>query len=255
MAAEVETASAPSLAEPHKVVLSARDAFARDPVYRQLVAINVAFIAVILVVNYLLVLPVALEPYAAVLLYFPLAIGQWRFWRWRGLDVRTAMVFVGAHRRAFKDSDHLEKLEKPDVLRGEHFERMKDGALLANAGNYAHEIDVAALAATAVEEREVRRHVTEYVLADGRRIHLLAQGALVNIAASDGHPIEIMDLSFTVQALAIHYLARHRGELPPGVHPLPPDIDREIAAIKLETLGVAIDSLTDDQVEMRRRWQ
>jgi adenosylhomocysteinase len=141
------------------------------------------------------------------------------------------------------------------VFRREHFERMKDGAVLANAGGLDTEIDVPALTAMATDVREVRRQITEYRLPDGRRLHLLAGGKLVNIAGGDGHPVEIMDLSFTVQALAIHYLARHRGELPPGVHPLPPDIDREIAAIKLETLGVAIDSLTDDQVEMRRRWQ
>jgi adenosylhomocysteinase len=141
------------------------------------------------------------------------------------------------------------------VFRREHFERMKDGAVLANAGGLDTEIDVPALTAMATDVRDVRRQITEYRLPDGRRLHLLAGGKLVNIAGGDGHPVEIMDLSFTVQALAIHYLARHRGELPPGVHPLPPDIDREIAAIKLETLGVAIDSLTDDQVEMRRRWQ
>jgi adenosylhomocysteinase len=141
------------------------------------------------------------------------------------------------------------------VFRREHFERMKDGAVLANAGGLDTEIDVPALAAMATDVREARRQVTEYRLPDGRRLHLLAGGKLVNIAGGDGHPVEIMDLSFTVQALAIHYLARHRGELPPGVHPLPPDIDREIAATKLETLGVAIDALTADQVEMRRRWQ
>jgi adenosylhomocysteinase len=141
------------------------------------------------------------------------------------------------------------------VFRREHFERMKDGAVLANAGGLDTEIDVPALTAMATDVRDVRRQITEYRLPDGRRLHLLAGGKLVNIAGGDGHPVEIMDLSFTVQALAIHYLARHHGELPPGVHPLPPDIDREIAAIKLETLGVAIDSLTDDQVEMRRRWQ
>lgn len=141
------------------------------------------------------------------------------------------------------------------VFRREHFERMKDGAVLANAGGLDTEIDVPALAAMATDVREVRRQITEYRLPDGRRLHLLAGGKLVNIAGGDGHPVEIMDLSFTVQALAIHYLARHHGDLPPGVHPLPPDIDREIAAIKLETLGVAIDSLTDDQVEMRLRWQ
>jgi adenosylhomocysteinase len=141
------------------------------------------------------------------------------------------------------------------VFRREHFERMKDGAVLANAGGLDTEIDVPALTAMATDVREVRRQITEYRLPDGRRLHLLAEGKLVNIAGGDGHPVEIMDLSFTVQALAIHYLAHHRGELPPGVHPLPPDIDREIAATKLETLGVAIDALTTEQVEMRRRWQ
>jgi adenosylhomocysteinase len=141
------------------------------------------------------------------------------------------------------------------VFCGKHFERMKDGAVLANAGGLDTEIDVPALAAMAVEVCEARRQITEYRLADGRRLHLLAEGKLVNIAGGDGHPVEIMDLSFTVQALAIHYLARHHRELPPGVHPLPAEIDREIAAIKLETLGVSIDSLTAEQVEIRRRWQ
>jgi adenosylhomocysteinase len=141
------------------------------------------------------------------------------------------------------------------VFRREHFDRMKDGAVLANAGGLDTEIDVPALAGMATDVREVRRKITEYRLADGRRLHLLAEGRLVNIAGGDGHPVEIMDLSFTVQALAIHYLARHHRELPPGVHPLPPEIDREIAAIKLETLGVAIDSLTPEQVDMRQRWQ
>lgn len=141
------------------------------------------------------------------------------------------------------------------VLRREHFERMKDSAVLANAGGLDTEIDVPALEALAIEKREARRHITEYVLAGGRRLHLLCQGRLVNIAGGDGHPVEIMDLSFTVQALAIYHLARHRGELPPGVHPLPSEIDQEIARIKLETLGVAIDSLTSEQEEFRRRWR
>jgi adenosylhomocysteinase len=141
------------------------------------------------------------------------------------------------------------------VYRREHFERMKDGAVLANAGGLDTEIDVPALEELAVETREARRHVTEYRLPDGRRLHLLSQGRLVNIAGGDGHPVEIMDLSFTVQALAIHYIARHRGELAPGVHSLPPEIDREIARIKLETLGVSIDALTPEQEAIRRRWQ
>jgi len=141
------------------------------------------------------------------------------------------------------------------VLRREHFEVMKDGALLANAGNYAHEIDVAALARLAAEERDVRRHVTEYVLSDGRRIHLLAQGALVNIAASDGHPVEIMDLSFSVQALSVHYLARHAAELAPGVHRLPADIDGEIALARLDLLGMRLEQATTEQREYARSWR
>lgn len=141
------------------------------------------------------------------------------------------------------------------VFRREHFERMKDGAVLANAGGLDTEIDVPALQALAAEPREVRRQVTEYRMGDGRRLHLLSAGRLVNIAGGDGHPVEIMDLSFTVQALAIYHLARNRGALAPGVHDLPPEIDREIARIKLQTLGVSIDRLTPEQEEMRRRWQ
>ncbi|MCH7765986.1 MAG: adenosylhomocysteinase [Acidobacteria bacterium] len=141
------------------------------------------------------------------------------------------------------------------VLRREHFQRMKDGALLANAGNYAHEIDVPALRQLAREQREVRRHVTEYVLRDGRRLHLLAQGALVNIVASDGHPIEIMDLSFSVQALAVHYLAQHADELKPGVVPLPDEIDVAIARTRLELLGVQLEKTTAEQQAYQQSWR
>ncbi len=141
------------------------------------------------------------------------------------------------------------------VLRREHFEQMKNGALLANAGNYAHEIDVPALRQLAREEREVRQHVTEYVLRDGRRLHLLAQGALVNIAASDGHPVEIMDLSFSVQALAVHYLAQHADELKPGVVPLPEEIDFAIARTRLELLGVQLEKTTAEQEAYQQSWR
>ena len=141
------------------------------------------------------------------------------------------------------------------VLRREHFERMKNGALLANAGNYAHEIDVPALRQLAREQHEVRRHVTEYVLRDGRRLHLLAQGALVNIVASDGHPIEIMDLSFSVQALAVHYLAQHADELKPGVVPLPDEIDVAIARTRLELLGVQLEKPTTEQQAYQQSWR
>jgi len=138
------------------------------------------------------------------------------------------------------------------VFRREHFDRMKDGAVLANAGGVDVEIDVPALEALAKEKRVARRHITEYRLADGRRLHLLADGKLVNLAGGDGHPVEIMDLSFSVQALAIYHLARNRGKLEPRVHSLPEEIDREIARIKLETLGIGIDSLLPEQQQFLR---
>jgi adenosylhomocysteinase len=138
------------------------------------------------------------------------------------------------------------------VFRREHFERMKDGAILANAGGVDVEIDLPALEALAREKRIARRHITEYQLADGRRLHLLAGGKLVNLAGGDGHPVEIMDLSFSVQALAIYHLARNRGKLAPGLHSLPEEIDREIARTKLETSGIAIDSLLPEQQQFLR---
>jgi adenosylhomocysteinase len=141
------------------------------------------------------------------------------------------------------------------VLRREHFERMKDGALLANAGNFANEIDEPALRALASDVREVRKNVTEYALAGGRRLHLLARGALVNIAAADGHPVEIMDLSFSVQALSVHYLAGHAHELKPGVIPLPAEIDDEIARKRLELLGMKLEKVTPEQETYLRSWR
>jgi adenosylhomocysteinase len=107
----------------------------------------------------------------------------------------------------------------------------------------------------AVEEREARRNVTEYVLADGRRIHLIAQGALVNIAASDGHPVEIMDMSFSVQALSVHHLANHAQEMKPGVHRLPADIDEAIARTRLELLGMHLESARPEQEAYVRSWR
>ena len=141
------------------------------------------------------------------------------------------------------------------VLRREHFQRMKDGALVANAGNFANEIDEPALRDLAGEVREVRRHVTEYVLDGGRRIHLIAQGALVNIAAGDGHPVEIMDLSFSVQALSVHYLAGHAHEHAPGVIPLPRELDDEIARTRLKLLGMTLETPTPEQEEYARSWR
>jgi adenosylhomocysteinase len=141
------------------------------------------------------------------------------------------------------------------VLRAEHFARMRDGAILCNAGHFDVEIDLDALASAAVMREEVRPNVADYVMADARRLHLLAEGALVNLAGGDGHPAEIMDMSFALQALAVAGFAR--GELPatPGVHSLPRAIDDRVAELRLAAVGVEIDRLTPDQVAYRESWK
>lgn len=118
--AGAEAATGPPLVQPKAVVRAAGLAFATDPLYRKVVYVNLAFLAVFALVQFVLEIPRALEPLPAVLLYFPLSIGQWRFWRWRALDTHTALAFVRIHRKAFKDLDPLEKLEKPDLVRGDH---------------------------------------------------------------------------------------------------------------------------------------
>ncbi|MEW6637694.1 MAG: adenosylhomocysteinase [Actinomycetota bacterium] len=140
------------------------------------------------------------------------------------------------------------------VLRDEHFDRMKDGVLLANAGHYDHEFDLAALAERAVAVREARNNVTEYEMEDGRRFHVLARGRLVNIAAADGHPVEIMDLTFAVQALAAHHLAGHANDYAPGLHSIPDEIDEYVARSKLASLGVEPEQLTEEQISYLSSW-
>lgn len=141
-----------------------------------------------------------------------------------------------------------------DVIRREHFEAMKDGAILANAGHFDVEISKPDLAALAESRRVVRPGVEEYRLRDGRRLHLLAEGRLVNLAAADGHPVEIMDLSFGLQALALRYVNERRGELPARVIRVPGEIDEKVARAWLEGWGVKIDSLTAEQIEYLRSW-
>jgi adenosylhomocysteinase len=134
-----------------------------------------------------------------------------------------------------------------DVIGAEHFARMKDGAVLANAGHFDVEIDLAGLTELAGEGREVLPLVEQYTLDDGRRLNLLARGRVVNLAAAEGHPAEVMDVSFALQALCVEHLARSGGTLPPGVQPVPEAIDREVARLKLASLGVEIDVLSDAQ--------
>jgi adenosylhomocysteinase len=140
------------------------------------------------------------------------------------------------------------------VLRAEHFARMKDGAVLANAGHFDVEIDLVALRAEADSVREVRPLVEQYVLG-GRRLNLLAGGRVVNLAAAEGHPAAVMDISFALQALATEELALRGGELGAGVHPVPEGIDREVAALKLASLGVEIDVLSPEQERYLRGWR
>ena len=143
-----------------------------------------------------------------------------------------------------------------DVLRREHFERMKDGAVLANAGHFDVEIKLEDLRALAVGgRREVLPLVEEHKLADGRRLNLLAQGRVVNLAAGEGHPAAVMDFSFAAQALCVEYLVACAGELEPRVLPVPGHIDDDVARLKLESLGIEIDALSEDQRVYRSSWE
>jgi len=141
-----------------------------------------------------------------------------------------------------------------NVVTGEHFQRLPDNALIANAGHYNVEIDVAALERAAVGRRPVRDLVEEFQLPDGRRINLLAGGRLVNLAAGEGHPATIMDMSFANQALSVEHLAARAGTLDPTVLAVPKEIDRKVAALKLESLGVRIDTLTAEQQRYLASW-
>jgi adenosylhomocysteinase len=141
-----------------------------------------------------------------------------------------------------------------DVVTAEHFALTKDGCLLANAGHFNVEIDVRGLAELAREKTAPRPSVEEYVLADGRRLRLLAEGRLVNLAAAEGHPAAVMDMSFANQALCVEFLAAKRAQLAPGVHDVPLEIDQQVARLKLAALGASIDVLTPQQVAYAASW-
>jgi adenosylhomocysteinase len=141
------------------------------------------------------------------------------------------------------------------VLRKEHFELMKDGAVLANAGHFDVEIDLTELGALATRGvRQIKPLVEQYGLTGGRRLNLLASGRVVNLAAGEGHPAAVMDVSFALQALCVEELVRRRGELAAGVHPVPGAIDREVGRLKLAALGVTIDEPTAEQEDYRESW-
>jgi len=141
------------------------------------------------------------------------------------------------------------------VIRREHMEVMKDGAVMANSGHFDVEIDKVALAELGTGGvRRIREFVDEYKLADGRKLHLLGEGRLVNLAAAEGHPAAVMDMSFANQALAVEWVVKHHGDLTPAVYPVPPDIDAEVARLKLQAMGVDIDVLTAEQEEYLHSW-
>src|SRR5438309_2459171 len=140
------------------------------------------------------------------------------------------------------------------VIAREHLEVMKDGAIICNTGHFNVEIDIPALRELAVETREARAFVEEFTLADGRRLYLLGEGRLINLSAAEGHPALVMDMSFANQALSAEYAIQHAAELERKVYPVPEEIDKEIARLKLETMGVEVDVLTEEQAKYLASW-
>ena len=140
------------------------------------------------------------------------------------------------------------------VIRPEHFSVMKDGAMVCNSGHFDIEIDLKSLGATAAEVKEVRNFTQEYKMPDGKSIIVLGEGRLVNLAAAEGHPSAVMDMSFANQALACEYLVKNKGKLEAGIHSIPTNIDQEIARLKLQAMGIGVDSLTPEQLEYINSW-
>ncbi|HXV03062.1 MAG TPA: adenosylhomocysteinase [Gaiellaceae bacterium] len=140
------------------------------------------------------------------------------------------------------------------VITGEHIERMKDGAVLANTGHFNVEIEIGALRQLATDVQEAREFVEEFTLPSGKRVYLLGDGRLINLAAAEGHPALVMDMSFANQALSAEYAVNHAAELERKVYPVPEEIDREIARVKLATMGISIDQLTEEQANYLASW-
>jgi len=140
------------------------------------------------------------------------------------------------------------------VIRAEHFAVMKDGAIVCNSGHFDIEIDLKALGAEAAEVRTVRNFTQEYRLSSGKSVVVLGEGRLINLAAAEGHPSAVMDMSFANQALACEYLVKNQGKLEPGIHSIPAEVDREIARLKLQAMGITIDTLTPEQIEYINSW-
>jgi adenosylhomocysteinase len=141
-----------------------------------------------------------------------------------------------------------------NVIRKEHMQKMKDGAIIANSGHFNVEISIKDLEALSVARRTIRPNLEEYTLKDDRKLHLLAEGRLVNLSAAEGHPSEVMDMSFANQALCAEYMAKI-SKLQPKVYTVPKDIDEGVAELKLKSMGVKIDELTEDQKKYLAAWE
>jgi adenosylhomocysteinase len=141
------------------------------------------------------------------------------------------------------------------VLRKQHFDVMKDGAIMANAGHFDVELDLEVLGEMARDRRAPRRNLEQYEMADGRRLLVVAEGRLVNLGAAEGHPADVMDMSFSNQALAAEWLAQRAGTLEPAIYTLSADIDREVARIKLASMGAGLEELTDEQKAYLSGWR
>jgi adenosylhomocysteinase len=142
-----------------------------------------------------------------------------------------------------------------NVLDSQHFHAMKDGAILANSGHFNVELNIKALEEMSETKRDIREHVEEYRLMDGRRLYLLGEGRLINLAAAEGHPASVMDMSFADQALCVEYLASRSQRLPADVYPVPAEIDQEVARLKLASMDITIDELTDEQRKYLSSWE
>ncbi|GAH37655.1 unnamed protein product, partial [marine sediment metagenome] len=142
-----------------------------------------------------------------------------------------------------------------NVIDEAHLKVMKNGAILANSGHFNVEINIPALESLARSKRRIRPFVDEYTLKDGRHLYLLGEGRLVNLAAAEGHPASVMDMSFALQALCLEYMVKNRGSLETKVHPVPDEIDKQVARLKLNSMGINIDSLTPEQKQYLTSWQ
>jgi adenosylhomocysteinase len=198
-------------------------------------------------------------------------VGRGIAWRMRGMGARVIVTEVDPIRALEAVMDGFEVMSmdeaarigdvfvtatgNKDIIRREHMEKMKNGAILANAGHFNVEINIEHLEQLAVSKRETRKYVTEYTLKDGRKLYLLAEGRLVNLVAAEGHPSEVMDMSFANQALSLLYLKQHGKTLQNKVYTVPREQDEQVARLKLESMNIQIDELSPEQKQYLQSWK